>query len=309
MKKILRIYLSILLITFLLENTSSLNALAAEETVETTPAQSETIQDESEIPGTENAEPEFSLPETSEADTSQSQSSQPEIEQPEAEQPPVTDTSAANDSLSNTAAEEFTVTDLSGTYYVISEGALNVRSGPSQEYDILTVLKSGQEITVTGITDNDWYQIQYAPNQTGFVSAKFISDTPVTSTSANNTTNNEAPAENEAPVQAETETIEETLTANNETSASFINTPVMFFLIIAIIIVIILIGFSVYGLFHHGNPAANEDDNYDDYANDDYDNYDGDSHEMYGDNDDNYDDDSIELYRDDDILDEDEYDE
>jgi uncharacterized protein YraI len=54
---------------------------------------------------------------------------------------------------------------------------VNVRSGPASSYDLLGTLKSGEKVTVTGLTLNRlWYQIVYAagPDGHAWVSSKYI---------------------------------------------------------------------------------------------------------------------------------------
>ena len=55
--------------------------------------------------------------------------------------------------------------------------SLNVRSGPSKDYDVIQLLDAGTTVTITGKTETGWYQIQL-DNQTGFVYSKYVT-TPV----------------------------------------------------------------------------------------------------------------------------------
>ena len=75
----------------------------------------------------------------------------------------------------------FDVTPMQSTVYAASQKGLNVRSGPSTSHSKLGTLKYGQEITVTGKTSDNWYQVQYS-GSVGYVNADFVSDTPPVST-------------------------------------------------------------------------------------------------------------------------------
>lgn len=50
---------------------------------------------------------------------------------------------------------------------------VNVRSGPGSEYTKLGVAKTGDKLTVTGVTGTNWYQISYN-GKTGYVAGNFI---------------------------------------------------------------------------------------------------------------------------------------
>lgn len=61
-------------------------------------------------------------------------------------------------SIETTASSSSTynVTDYSATLY--ASCSLNVRSGPGTEYSMVTVLNTGDAISITGRTDNGWYR-------------------------------------------------------------------------------------------------------------------------------------------------------
>lgn len=73
------------------------------------------------------------------------------------------------------AENDFTVTEAEGTAVITAE-SLNVRSGPSKEYDIIGKAKAGEEFAVSGQTDNDWYRIAYDGKE-GYVSGKYATVT------------------------------------------------------------------------------------------------------------------------------------
>ena len=78
------------------------------------------------------------------------------------------------------------VTDMNKTMY--STTSLNVRSGPSADYDKLGSLKTGQQVKVTGKTEQTgWYRIEYN-GKTGYVSGKYLQDEPVTEAATQETT-------------------------------------------------------------------------------------------------------------------------
>ncbi len=74
--------------------------------------------------------------------------------------------------------KSFTVEAYDGTYYISASGGINVRLGPSTQYDIIGSLLYGEKITVTGKTDNGWYEIPYQ-GKTGYIAAKYVSSEPV----------------------------------------------------------------------------------------------------------------------------------
>lgn len=295
MKKSIRYTFRILSVIFLLSMTPSFPTLATADTPET-------VQ-----PAPDTAQPGDSAPETSQPAPSESIDVAPP-DAPVQNVPPTAETpapdTAPSDANTETAPEPFTVTDFSGTYYVATENDLNVRSGPSTSYTPLGKLSPGQEITVTGKTDNDWYRIQYTANREGYVSAQYLSDTPVHSEPSSSSPEAEAetPAESAAPENptvsepdAETPETETEPSTYIEHSTSFIGAHITIILVLCILVVVLLIGFSVYGLFHHETSAyEEEDEDYDadgDYADEDTGVYyedDGQTAESYGDPQDYY---------------------
>lgn len=78
---------------------------------------------------------------------------------------------------SEEALPEFTVDKWKEpkTYY--SSIALNVRKGPSTDYDVVGSLKSGQEVSVLGQASTGWYVITYKDEEC-FASEKYLSENP-----------------------------------------------------------------------------------------------------------------------------------
>ena len=66
-----------------------------------------------------------------------------------------------------------TVDELEYSATATVTGDVNVRSGPGSEYTKLGVAKTGDKLTVTGITGTNWYQISYN-GKTGYVAGNYI---------------------------------------------------------------------------------------------------------------------------------------
>ena len=70
----------------------------------------------------------------------------------------------------------FTVADMSATKY--AKSSVNVRKGPSSDYDRVGGLNTNQQVTVTGQADNGWYRISLNGTD-GFVSNNYLVDEKV----------------------------------------------------------------------------------------------------------------------------------
>lgn len=59
---------------------------------------------------------------------------------------------------------------------IVKADALNVRSGPSTEDQILGKLKNGQKVTILGEAEEDkeWFQIRYSDNSEAYVKSEFV---------------------------------------------------------------------------------------------------------------------------------------
>lgn len=74
---------------------------------------------------------------------------------------------------------EFEVTVLEEPTVMYASGAVNVRQGPSTDFEIVGFLNSGRDVTVTGQADTGWYEILYNEDK-AFVSNKYLqNDKPV----------------------------------------------------------------------------------------------------------------------------------
>lgn len=181
--------------------------------------------------------------------------------------PPASEDSSSQDS--------FNVTPMSGIYYATTK--LNVRSGPGQSHKKLGTLKQGQEITITGKTTNNWYQIEYSGNA-AYVSAEFLSNTPlngadtsvtVTPSSPDTTISDDeanVPDDMDSDLASDMQTEENTEENYSESSGSLFGTPVVVGLAIAIFAVLALICYSVYSFFRKDSSTTEEyeDESYED---------------------------------------------
>ena len=79
---------------------------------------------------------------------------------------------------------KFTVTSVSNTKGTVSDGPLNVRTGPGTSYTRLGSMAKGKTFTVTGKTNDIngklWYRLTYN-GKTGYVRALYVKTTEVTS--------------------------------------------------------------------------------------------------------------------------------
>ncbi len=85
---------------------------------------------------------------------------------------------------STTASTTYTVEEMSATMYATY--SVNVRSGPSVDYDRIGAYAQGAEVTVTGRASTDWYQVNYK-GETGYVSSSYLSSEPVATTATTTT--------------------------------------------------------------------------------------------------------------------------
>lgn len=168
---------------------------------------------------------------------------------------------------------------VSGIYYVNAEHGLNMRSAPSTDADVITLLPYKAEITVTGAATDSWYQIEYS-NQSGYVAADYVTKS---SASTPDTEDKDVPI-TETP---DAETPESTLpseTTAKDTAGTFGITPILTALIAAIIIMVILAIFTAYSFLKKGNDNYEEEENSDEEYDGEYN-----SNEDYSDDSSTYD--------------------
>lgn len=172
--------------------------------------------------------------------------------------------------------DTFDITPMQSTVYAASAKGLNVRSGPSTNHSKLGTLKYGQEITVTGKTADNWYQIQYSGG-IGYVLADFVSTTPPANTqnpvpetpapeTPDTNTGEIPPDESPDDVLSSDLQSEDTPSEGGNTAviSRLVETPVVVGIVVAIIGVIALIAYSVYSLFKKDTNATDEDEYYED---------------------------------------------
>ena len=168
---------------------------------------------------------------------------------------------------------------VSGTYYVNAEHGLNMRSAPSTDADVITLLPYKAEITVTGAAADSWYRIEYS-NQSGYVAADYVTK----SSAANPDTEDKDAPIAETP---DTETLESTFPPENaakDMADTFGITPILTALIAAIIIMVILAIFTAYSFLKKGNDDYEEDEHLDEEYDGEYN-----SNEDYSDDNSTYD--------------------
>ena len=78
-----------------------------------------------------------------------------------------------NEETEEPSLPEYTVTTYDEVQIMYATGAVNVRKGPSTDFERIGALAYGQEITVTGQADTNWYEIMYG-EETAYVSNKYL---------------------------------------------------------------------------------------------------------------------------------------
>ncbi len=73
----------------------------------------------------------------------------------------------------NKAESDYTVNVFDGNETYYANTLVNVRSGAGTGYDKLGTIGRGTDITVTGLTDNGWYQVLY-DGVAGYISAEYL---------------------------------------------------------------------------------------------------------------------------------------
>lgn len=71
------------------------------------------------------------------------------------------------------ALPEYEVTPLEESIVMYASSAVNVRKGPSTDFEIIGFLNRGRDVTVTGQADTGWYEILYN-DETAFVSNRYL---------------------------------------------------------------------------------------------------------------------------------------
>ncbi|MBO5342335.1 MAG: SH3 domain-containing protein [Lachnospiraceae bacterium] len=152
------------------ETTENITSEEVMEETETSEVE-ETTEDVAEPTTEETTETETSEEVVEETETSEVEETTEDVAEPTTEETTETDTS---EEIAETPA--YTVTDMEKTMY--AQRSVNVRTGPTTDYEKLGALNTNDEIKVTGQSDNGWYRIEYNGN-TGFVSNNYLGDAKV----------------------------------------------------------------------------------------------------------------------------------
>lgn len=189
------------------------------------------------------------------------------------------------------AAETTVDTDAAHeTYHVSAENGLKMRSAPSKDSDVVTLLPYHAKVIVINTENSGWYQVTYS-GETGYVAAKYLTKLSETDTDDDTSSNAAETDESDAFTDISPENVRTTLGV----------TPLIFALIAAIIIMIILAIFTAYSFLKKEKDGYDETE-YDDDYDYNYDEDDAEQHETNLDsNDDTYMDDEYdeEYYEDD----------
>lgn len=134
----------------------------------------------SDIPET-TTEPVTTMPET----TTEPVTTPETTTAPETTPAPTTTEATTTEAVKTTSKDGFTVEEMSATMYTTM--SLNVRKGPSTEFDRIGALAEGDEITVTGRASTGWYRISFNGGD-GYVSNIYVTSEKPAVTRAPETT-------------------------------------------------------------------------------------------------------------------------
>lgn len=174
---------SILLVVVM---TLAMVACGTQETTNDVPVSTETI--EATVESDENSEAVSETEQATEApvdevvetvdETVESESSEAtsETESDEVASTPDSEAVESEASEPETSEPEFTITEVTATKYATQ--SVNVRSGPSTDYDKIGGLTTNQEVQVTGQASTGWWRIQYNGGE-AYVSDKYLADEKV----------------------------------------------------------------------------------------------------------------------------------
>ena len=175
---------SILLVVVM---TLAMVACGTQETTNDVPVSTETI--EATVESDENSEAVSETEQATEApvdevvetvdETVESESSEAtsETESDEVASTPDSEAVESEASEPETSEPEFTITEVTATKYATQ--SVNVRSGPSTDYDKIGGLTTNQEVQVTGQASTGWYRFTWTDGREAYVSDKYLSDSKV----------------------------------------------------------------------------------------------------------------------------------
>ena len=152
------------------------------------------------------------------------------------------------------ADEEITVTELSATGEITSD--VNVRKGPSTDYDKIGTVRAGETVTVTGQSHDGWYRIEFQGTE-GFVYGQYMT---IVSTAVDVESAEKADGQQEILDESE---------ENIHLGAGIFKTAAIVVIIAVIIVMIILTLKSMRHDDAEGDDEEEEDDS-DEYDDDEY---------------------------------------
>lgn len=100
-------------------------------------------------------------------------SSKEEVSDSENASEETSETEEVSEEKEKSEEPEFTVEEYNAVLFV--KKAVNVRKGPSTDYEKIGGLNKGEQIQITGIADTGWYQIQYN-GMTAYVASSYLMD-------------------------------------------------------------------------------------------------------------------------------------
>lgn len=118
---------------------------------------------------------------------------------------------------------DFSVDEINVIMYATS--TVNLRSGPSTDYDKIGELSINQEVQVNGLVDNGWYRIAYNGGD-AYVSNSYISDKRVEENPTTPMNNSSSNANNSSSDTPNTSSDNTTPNNNTDNNVSEDNTPV-----------------------------------------------------------------------------------
>lgn len=160
------------------------------------------------------------------------------------------------------AEGELQVTELSAQGEITSD--VNVRKGPSTDYDKIGTVRVGETIPVTGETADGWYRVTYQ-GQEGYIYGKYMTVQQTEPPADNNPQDGDGTAPGELP--------------EKEGGFSALKLVAIVFIIIVIIIMIFLTIRSMHQTVDEDDEDEDEEDYEDDEDDEDGEDYEDDSNE------------------------------
>lgn len=152
--------------------------MLAESTVKTESSEAETKASES--PNGETTETEEPLSEEESQETAETESTGMKadagVSEKEEELQETAETESAGTNADSGVLEKITLFETPKTMYALT--ALNVRRGPSTEYEVISHLDMAQAVEVTGQAETGWYQVSVG-GVSAYASNRYLSETKV----------------------------------------------------------------------------------------------------------------------------------